>query len=121
MPNFIEIGGGSRKFSKKLVDMTRNDPYVNFPRGKNKATSIDLIEREMAPTRRRRIASRHLVCKSCSCWVQFDTSICTHSWTEMAGGARVFTRRGCREVARLVGEVEYLRNMMESMKMMVMG
>ena len=28
MPNFIEIGGGSRKFSKKLVDLTRNDPTV---------------------------------------------------------------------------------------------
>ena len=28
MPNFIEIGGGSRKFSKKLVDLTRNDPIV---------------------------------------------------------------------------------------------
>ena len=27
MPNFIEIGGGSRKFSKKLVDLTRNDPH----------------------------------------------------------------------------------------------
>ena len=26
MPNLIEIGGGSRKFSKKLVDLTRNDP-----------------------------------------------------------------------------------------------
>ena len=39
----------------------------------------------------------------------------------MAGGARVFTCSGCREVARLVGEVEDLREMMESMKMMVMG
>ena len=28
MPNFIEIGGGSRKFSKKLVDLTRNDPML---------------------------------------------------------------------------------------------
>ena len=28
VPNFIEIGGGSRKFSKKLVDLTRNDPKV---------------------------------------------------------------------------------------------
>ena len=28
VPNFIEIGGGSRKFSKKLVDLTRNDPGV---------------------------------------------------------------------------------------------
>ena len=26
MPNFIEIGVGSRKFCKKLVDLTRNDP-----------------------------------------------------------------------------------------------
>ena len=23
-----EIGGGSRKFSKKLVDLTRNDPFA---------------------------------------------------------------------------------------------
>ena len=30
MPNFIEIGGGSRKFSKKLVDLTRNDPIIMF-------------------------------------------------------------------------------------------
>ena len=29
VPNFIEIGGGSRKFSKKLVDLTRNDPSVS--------------------------------------------------------------------------------------------
>ena len=28
MPNFIEIGGGSRKFSKQLVDLTRNDPHA---------------------------------------------------------------------------------------------
>ena len=28
MPNFIEIGGGSRKFSTKLVDLTRNDPFA---------------------------------------------------------------------------------------------
>ena len=28
MPNFIEIGGVTRKFSKKLVDLTRNDPCV---------------------------------------------------------------------------------------------
>ena len=28
MPNFIEIGGVSRKFSKKLVHLTRNDPAV---------------------------------------------------------------------------------------------
>ena len=37
----------------------------------------------------------------------------------MAGGACVFTCRGCREVARLVGED--LRKMMGSMKIMVTG
>ena len=31
----------------------------------------------------------------------------------------MFTCKGCTEVARLVGEVEYLRKMMESLKMMV--
>ena len=33
MPNFIEIGVGSRKFSKKLVDLTRNDPGVPLAHG----------------------------------------------------------------------------------------
>ena len=39
----------------------------------------------------------------------------------MTGGVRVFTCRGCREVARLVGEVEDLRKIVESMNMMVVG
>ena len=30
VPNFIEIGGGSRKFSKKWVDLTRNDPNAHL-------------------------------------------------------------------------------------------
>ena len=30
MPNFIEIGGVTRKFSKKLDDLTRNDPIVGL-------------------------------------------------------------------------------------------
>ena len=33
----------------------------------------------------------------------------------------VFKCKGCTEVARLVGEVEYLRNMMESLTRMVTG
>ena len=32
MPNFIEIVGVTRKFSKKLVDLTRNDPESEFMR-----------------------------------------------------------------------------------------
>ena len=39
----------------------------------------------------------------------------------MTGGAHVFTCRGCREVARLVGEVEDLMKMMGNMNMIVMG
>ena len=33
----------------------------------------------------------------------------------------MFTCKGCREVARLVGEVEELRQMMDSMKRTVTG
>ena len=37
----------------------------------------------------------------------------------MRGGACVFTCMGCTEVTRLVGEVGDLRQMMESMKMII--
>ena len=62
----------------------------------------------------------HLVCCDCSCWIQFDTSGCTLPWAEMKGST-VFKCKGCTEVARLVGEVEELRKMMESLKRMVTG
>ena len=39
-----------------------------------------------------------------------------HVW-----GTCVFTCKGCREVKRLVGEVDDLRQMMESMKRIVTG
>ena len=68
--------------------------------------------------RGRPIASRHLVCGTCSSWLQFDTLGCTIPWAEMKGST-VFTCKGCTEVARLVGEVEDLRKMVESLKRMV--
>ena len=67
------------------------------------------------------LARRHLICASCSSWIQFDSSGCTNSWAEMrgeGGGACVFTCKGCTEVTRLVREVD-LRRMMESMKRMI--
>ena len=73
---------------------------INFPR-----------ERDMVSSRRC-IASRHFVCGTCSSWVEFDSSWCTNSWAEMRGGTCVFACKGCREVSRLVGEVEDLRLMM---------
>ena len=66
------------------------------------------------------MASRYLVCCDCSCWIQFDTSGCTIPWAEMKGST-VFKCKGRTEVARLVGEVEDLRDMTESLKRMVTG
>ena len=45
----------------------------------------------------------------------------TNSWAEMRRGTCVFACKGCREMARLVGEVEDLRQMTESMKRIVTG
>ena len=42
-------------------------------------------------------------------------------WAEMRKSTSVFTCKGCTEVAMLVGEVEDLRKMMESLKSMVTG
>ena len=66
------------------------------------------------------VANRHLVCCECSSWIQFDTLGCTIPWGEMKGNT-VLKCKGCTEVARLVGEVEYLRKMVESLKRMVTG
>ena len=54
--------------------LTFND-YNNV--SKTKWTSIDSIERGMAPMRRAIVAG--------ICWGQFDSSGCTHSWAEMTG------------------------------------
>ena len=73
------------------------------------------------PPKKRPPPSRHLVCASCSSRIQFDSSCCTKSWAEMSRGACAFTCKGCRQAARLVGELRYLRQMMDSMKRMITG
>ena len=82
---------------------------------------IDTFKREMAPSRSRYIASRHLVCGTCISWVDFNKSRCTNTCAEMRGGTCVFACKGCRDVARFVGEVATLRHIMEIMKMIVTG
>ena len=82
--------------------------------------SIESVERKMPP-KKRPPPSRHLVCASCSSWIQFDSSGCTKSWTEMSRGACAFTCKGCRQAARLVGELSDLRQMMDSLKRMITG
>ena len=71
--------------------------------------------------RRKAVANRHLVCGNCSSWIPFDSSGCTISLAEMRESTSAFTCKGCTEMARLVGEVEDLRKMMESLKRMVTG
>ena len=71
--------------------------------------------------RGRPVANKHVVCGTCSSWVEFVSSGCTNSWAEMRGGTCVFTCKGCREVARLVGEVEDIRQVLENMKRMITG
>ena len=61
------------------------------------------------------------MCASCSSWVQFDSSGCTNFSAEMSRGACAFICKGCKEVARLVGEVGDLRQMMDIMKRMITG
>ena len=61
------------------------------------------------------------MCSCCSSWIQFDTSGCTKSWAEMIRGACVFSCKGCRQAARLVGELRDLRQMMDSLKRMITG
>ena len=61
----------------------------------------------------------YIVCASCSSWVKFDSSGCTKA--VMSRGACAFTCKWCREVARLVGEVGYIRHMIDSVKRMITG
>ena len=78
----------------------------------------------MAPGsgRRRGVANRHLVCASCSSWIQFDSSGCDTAWAETRGGGSfTFTCKGCKRVEFLVRELAELREMLVGMKRTVTG
>ena len=74
----------------------------------------------MAPGSGRRmgVASRHLVCASCSSWIQFDSSGCDTAWAETSF---TFTCKGCKRVEFLVWELAELREMLVGMKRTVTG
>ena len=80
--------------------------------------AIESVELIMPPIKRPP-PSRHLVCASCSSWIQFDTSGCTKSWAEMSRGACAFTCKGCWQAARLICELGDLRQIMDSMNRMI--
>ena len=79
----------------------------------------------MAPCngRRRGVASRHLVCASCSSWIQLDSSVCDTAWAEAGGGGGsfTFTCKGCKRMEFLVKELAELREMLVGMKRTVTG
>ena len=79
----------------------------------------------MAPGsgRRRGVASRHLVCASCSSWIQFDSSGCDTAWAETGGGgvASLLYCKGCKRVEFLIRELAELREMLVGMKRTVTG
>ena len=75
----------------------------------------------MAPKKRKVAASRHLVCRNCSSWVQFVSSGCGKTWAETRGESFSFTYKGCTEVKILVTEVEGLKQMVEDMMEKVTG
>ena len=63
----------------------------------------------MAPCKRQLKATRHLICSSCSNWVDFVKSRCEKSWTEVQADSFSFECRGCTRMKELEVELEQLR------------
>ena len=79
------------------------------------------IDREMAPSWKKIVARRHLVCGNCASWVHYETSGCEKKWADTRAEGFEFTCKGCTEVAVLVKEVSGLKQMMEDLKETVAG
>ena len=88
----LRVFGGSKFLSRHTSTFPLRENQ-DIKKTVYRLPSIDSIEREMAH-RGRAIASRYLVCASCSSWVQFDSSGCTNSWAEMRGGCLCFHMQG---------------------------
>ena len=54
-------------------------------------------------------ATKHLICSSCSNWVDFVKSGCEKSWAEVQADSFSFECRGCRRMKELEVELEQLR------------
>ena len=63
----------------------------------------------MAPWKRQVKATRHLICSSCSNWVDFVKSGCEKSWAEVQADSFNFECRGCTRMKELEVELEQLR------------
>ena len=74
------------------------------------------LDREMAPSWKKVVARRHLVCGNCASWVHYETSGCEKKWADTRAEGFEFTCKGCTEVAVLDKEVSGLKQMMEDLK-----
>ena len=69
----------------------------------------------MAPCKRQLKATRHLICGSCSNWVDFVKSLCEKSWAEVQADSFSFECRGCKKIKELEVELEELRLLVVAM------
>ena len=69
----------------------------------------------MAPCKRQLKATRHLICGSCSNWVDFVKSGCEKSWAESQADSFSFECRGCTKMKELEVELEELRLLVVAM------
>ena len=69
----------------------------------------------MAPWKRQLKATRHLICGSCSNWVDFVKSGCEKSWAEVQADNFSFECRGCTKMKELEVELEELRLLVVAM------
>ena len=69
----------------------------------------------MAPCKRQLKATRHLICGSCSNWVDFIKSGCEKSWAEVQADSFSFECRGCTKMKELDVELEELRLLVVAM------
>ena len=69
----------------------------------------------MAPCKRQLKATRHLICGSCSNWVDFVKSGCEKSWAEVQADSLSFECRGCTKMKELEVELEELRLLIVAM------
>ena len=63
----------------------------------------------MAPCKRQLKTTSHLICGSCSNWVDFVKSGCEKSWAEVQADSFSFECRGCTKMKELEVELEELR------------
>ena len=69
----------------------------------------------MASCERHVKATRHLICSSCSNWVDFFKSGCEKSWAEVQADSFSFECRGCMKMKEREVELEQLKLLVVAM------